>query len=1160
MGHIFRLKRAGAVATKTTIVGWSNSTATTYNHGYVDGISDATTTQNEITSIPSPFARIELVKEAFGKIIPGTLNQMSVDDVKSLLSGNTIYHKMVSDTLDVAQIFFSYPTMQDKVDIVVWNMNQELQKLLLSPNPNHQVAGRSLDMFLKQDALGNDPYNFGKMKNMYILKYKGLGQKQMHIIGATSPATLFFSTANNESAISKELCFGTDYAFDSNYSSLDQRDPEFLKYMFAFRYSNANFNNDYPEVAKYMDAVYFVLDNSLKNEINSIQNQCISIIPGTKNFVDKTYEALSVNINTTTSFDVEINGVSFHCKRDVVTGHSDFELQALKSTETLPLVLPVVRGNAYENMEYYGSKFGRSFDVPYYDALPLAQRRLPGINIQHPYLTISDFLEDKIIKLPSAINKADYFDGNYQSSNGNVEGYLLPIKDTFFDYFTSDYLIGLAPSGKKAFEIKQVASGVEVSLRVPIKAGEVEYKRIYTLDVKADEQNNKGAIVVPDEDLAVGVFPPVKFALEADAHYRIVILSDHSVNKDCTCACYTNVAGKFVPDYVTRNVDIQEELSSKVYLLDGKSFDFARVSLVSESGKERVGSGLLIPKFKQRAGAASLTFAIDLGTSNTHIEYSSGDDQLPKPFEFNSDQPQFSLLFSTDSAVVMDHIRGEFIPESIGVNANCHFPMRTVLCIDKVNSGRNGTGIGAYEPFGNASPAFMYNQKIVGTKYNEYVPNLKWSQASPTNEQRIKCYIESLFMMIRTKVVQEGASIQQTQIKWFYPISMSAFKKGLFERLWTAAYKKYFNPTGVPTSITESVAPYSFFQKTRSDVTNIVTIDIGGGTTDIVVADTNGVKCISSMRFAADAIFGNSLVSVQNGELNGIIRQCKDDFISKLEGEEELQKMLIQKTANNYGNSSEVASFLFSLADNEKIKAKSMSDAVDFNAYLMRNGSQKIVFFIFYTSIIYHLAHLMKAKRLEVPANIAFSGNGSKVVSVLSPNKSSLEKLTRHIFKLVYDSDIDKDIKLILNSENPKEATCKGGLFLSHEPTNIESAKSILLGVSRNLLCESETYADAQTMYDDVVKDVRAYFNFIALKLARIQGFSLSNEFGIDKQHLDLAAKCFNENLSTYVEKGVRLKLDTSDVSLDDKLEETLFFYPIIGVINDLSNRICENE
>lgn len=255
MGHIFRIKKAGAVSSKSTIVDWSNSSATTYNHGYVDGINDTTTTQNEITSIPSPFARIELVKEAFGKIVPETLNQISVDEVKNYLSGKSIYHKMVSDSLDVAQIFFSYPTMQDKVEIVVWNKDKELQKLKASPNPNHQIVGKTLDMFLKQDALGNDPYNFGKMNNLYILKYKGPGQKQMHIIGATSPATLFFSTANDEINISKHICFGTDYAFDSAYSSLDKRDPEFIKYLFAFKYSNPNFNQDYPEVSKYMDAV-----------------------------------------------------------------------------------------------------------------------------------------------------------------------------------------------------------------------------------------------------------------------------------------------------------------------------------------------------------------------------------------------------------------------------------------------------------------------------------------------------------------------------------------------------------------------------------------------------------------------------------------------------------------------------------------------------------------------------------------------------------------------------------------------------------------------------------------------------------------------------------------------------------------------------------------
>ena len=58
------------------------------------------------------------------------------------------------------------------------------------------------------------------------------------------------------------------------------------------------------------------------------------------------------------------------------------------------------------------------------------------------------------------------------------------------------------------------------------------------------------------------------------------------------------------------------------------------------------------------------------------------------------------------------------------------------------------------------------------------------------------------------------------------------------------------------------------------------------------------------------------------------------DFINNLSGLEDLQKMLIDKTANNLGNSSEVASFLFSLADNDKVVEKNLSSKVDFNATL----------------------------------------------------------------------------------------------------------------------------------------------------------------------------------------------------------------------------------
>lgn len=1153
MGYLFRINK-GATGTNSTIVDWSNTPRSTYDHGFVNKIEDSTTTQSEITSIPSPFARIELVKEAFRKVVGESLSNLTVQQVEERLHGDTIYHKMVSDSLDVGQIFFNYPSMKDRVEIKVWNKDY-IDELLKSPNPSHQTYGKSLKMFFEQDAKGTDPYNFGKMKNIYILKYIGPNQKPMHIIGATSPATLFFSTANDETSISKNLCFGRDYAFDKDYSSLDQRDPEYLKYMFTLKYSIPNFDIDFPEVSNYLDAVYFVLDDTLKSEINNIQNSCYGLVNSTKTYIDSSYEPLNVAITTTVEQQVEVNGFPIHYKTINVKGNTDFAIQPTKNITSgkTPLVLPVNTNSVYDNLEYYGCKFGCSFSIPFYDKKALSSRMLPGINIQHPYLTISDFLDDKIVKLPSDINDDDYFDGNFKTNNNSKDGYLLPLSKTFFEYFTTEDLMGRTPSGKKFFEIKQLASGIEVVLRIPILKGDIEYKRIYTLDIKADKESNTGAIVLAPEDFTIGVFPPVKFKNKDDAHYRIALLSDFNLNKECSCVCHNEDNGFFTPDYVVRNVDIESDIRSKVYILEKQTFDCAFVSLLSDQpGKESRATGVLVPKFKQRLGNANLMFAIDLGTSNTHIEYTSGTNSMPQAFSFTKDTHQFSMVCKPSDTIGL-HASGEFLPEAIGNDSQCHFPTRTVLCIDKNNAGINESQKGAYVALGNASPAFMYNIADVGPKYNEYVPNLKWSQINMENEERIRCYIESLFLMIRTKVIQEGGSLAQTQIKWFYPISMSNNKRGLFDRVWTAAYQKYFNPTGRPIAITESIAPYSFFQKTRADVTNIVTIDIGGGTTDVVVADTNDVKLVTSMRFAADAIFGNSLVAVQDGPLNGIIKQFKDSFIKNLDGFVDLQKMLKEKTANNLGNSSEVASFLFSLEENELVKKNHLQDVLSFNEALMKDNSQKIVFYIFFSAIMYHIAHLMKTKQLSAPTNIAFSGNGSKVISVLSTVKESLELLTTKIFSLVYDDDV-KNINLIINSKNPKEATCKGGLFLTTVPTDVSSVKSVLLGVNKTDLVDAQKYCEVSTFYEDVAKEVKSFMNFIALRIPKT--ISLSGEFGIEQKYLMLAVECFNKDLKTYIEKGVNLKLDSKDVSKDDVIEESLFFYPIIGVINNLSEQI----
>ena len=93
MSKVFRLYKDGA----ETYEGWNDSPTFPYNATNRDTIEDpdGASAKNEITSIPSPFARIDLIKTAFKEVCK--------NDVKGL-SGNTIFHKMVSDTLDVAEM------------------------------------------------------------------------------------------------------------------------------------------------------------------------------------------------------------------------------------------------------------------------------------------------------------------------------------------------------------------------------------------------------------------------------------------------------------------------------------------------------------------------------------------------------------------------------------------------------------------------------------------------------------------------------------------------------------------------------------------------------------------------------------------------------------------------------------------------------------------------------------------------------------------------------------------------------------------------------------------------------------------------------------------------------------------------------------------------
>jgi len=228
MAKVFRIHKEGS----GNIIDWAKS------HSYGDNVIKQITdpfgakATKEITSIPSPFSRVDLAVTAFK-----TVNEVG-------LVGTSIYHKIVSDCLDIGEIFFNAENFKDprdhsknKIEILVWDRAQEIEKLKKSPVKEHQIVGETLDMYLNQDAKA---YNFDKMDKVYLLNYKGPDRKdpQINIVGATSPATLFFSSANDLTYVSDHLRFrNNDRPFDSQYTPLYERDIEFQRFLYAFRLS-----------------------------------------------------------------------------------------------------------------------------------------------------------------------------------------------------------------------------------------------------------------------------------------------------------------------------------------------------------------------------------------------------------------------------------------------------------------------------------------------------------------------------------------------------------------------------------------------------------------------------------------------------------------------------------------------------------------------------------------------------------------------------------------------------------------------------------------------------------------------------------------------------------------------------------------------------------
>src|SRR5690606_7782304 len=141
----------------------------------------------------------------------------------------------------------------------------------------------------------------------------------------------------------------------------------------------------------------------------------------------------------------------------------------------------------------------------------------------------------------------------------------------------------------------------------------------------------------------------------------------------------------------------------------------------------------------------------------------------------------------------------------------------------------------------------------------------------------------------------------------------------------------------------------------------------------------------SSYKFAGDAIFGDNYN--RNIQINGFVNRYHSRVSRILEENEQLILLGAINEIKKRNSSHDLINAYFSLKDNKTLNDKNIE--IDFLDFLSNDSDFRVIFLLFYTSQLYHIAQLLYAKEINVPGLISFSGTASKLLNIID---SSVDK------------------------------------------------------------------------------------------------------------------------------------------------------------------------
>lgn len=648
---------------------------------------------------PSFFSRLCETADAFRNV---------TDDLRSgHRSATDQEYRIVQECLDVMELLY---VQDERVEVVTISWGE------IEGSQQADSLSRHMPKLILDDAA--PLFSIDSARGIGIILMEG------KVIGGLSPLTLVYSKP------------GTLDGIHDNAWNLSSRRYSFIRYLYSLAAERM-----LPEVLRdYVMA-------SLRDHMDLIRR-----LQGDHQKLD----SLDI-MKDRDGVEVQVNCYPIYRNTaDNMVAGSGYMLRSSKAmasgSERLPLVLSPsgIPGASYVGDLRWNPDYMKSRD-----SRPIQDRTLPATGLRYPYVTVEDFLADRIIECDSNPGQISHLYLYRVDDNHYV---VLPLRQIFFDYFTIEDVVNL-------LSIDYIGNCYHVCLDVPVQAEMVRFHKVYGQE--EIEVLNLG------HDFNMAISP---FLATDDIPRHIISFQNHC---ECMIRFFNSECNaETSSETVHSELNFSYGMDMLVFTKTEQPWDYMIMTVSRQDDEE--AEGIIIPRFVRPMTYArkECMYSIIVNDRNVSILQTDSTTGHMEPLVFvnNSmpvcamaDTPMFEVILRR-CFICMDHDTERHRPKSM---------IRIPLTVNVIGA------LDYAEMLGGCNIAFNPCDPV--PNHGRQIRNLFSKNNVLDNRKAERMFCKEIAYLIRLSSIEKGLDSLPT-VRVEVPLWMSNTEKEEYRYIWRSAF------------------------------------------------------------------------------------------------------------------------------------------------------------------------------------------------------------------------------------------------------------------------------------------------------------------------------------------------------------------------------------